>query len=189
MPSLPFLPEAKRPSWAFCRPIGPRSVGRLAEGTGPASVVCAFLVASMAAMATTIAFLVSRGTAAARRSGLRLLLVAATLLGLVVMHQLAGATQLGHRSHGEGHSIVAQAPHDCPSVGDHCPASPHGHSGQVCQPAPPNSPAAAPPVMLGLPVAAPAGPPLLSARTAAVDAAGGSGCGPPSLTQLSLLRI
>jgi hypothetical protein len=144
----------------------------------------------MAAMATTIAFLVSRGTAAARRSGPRLLLVAATLLGLVVMHQLAGATQLGdHQSHGEGHSIVAQEPHDCPSVGDHCPASPHGHSGQVCQPAPPNSPTAAPPVTLGLPVAAPAGPPLLSARTAAVDAAGGSGCGPPSLAQLSLLRI
>lgn len=141
-------------------------------------------------MATTIAFLVSRGAAAARRSGLRLLLVAATLLGLVVMHQLAGATQAGgHRPHGGGQQIVVQEPHGCPSVGDHCPDSPHGHSGQVCQPTPPNSPVAAPPVALGLPVAAPAAKPLLSARTAAVEAAGGSGCGPPSLAQLSLLRV
>ena len=145
----------------------------------------------MATMATTIAFLVSRGAAAVRGSGPRLLLVAATVLGLVVMHQLAGATHLGgHRPHGEGHPVVAQEPHHgCPSVGDHCPDSPHGHSGQVCQPAPPNSAVAAPPVPLGLLVAAPAAQPLLSARTAAVDAAGGSGCGPPSLAQLSLLRI
>jgi len=144
----------------------------------------------MAAMATTIAFLVSRGAAAARRSGPRLLLVAATLLGLVVMHQLAGATQVGsHHQHAAGHPIVAQEPHDCPSPGDHCPQNPHGHSGQVCQPAPPTSPVAAPPAMLGLPVAPPAARPLLSARTAAVDAADGSGCGPPSLAQLSLLRI
>ena len=141
-------------------------------------------------MATTIAFLVSRGAAAARRSGPRLLLVAATLLGLVVMHQLAGATQPGgHRPHDGGHPTVAQEPHGCPSDGDHCPDSPHGHSGQVCQPAPPNSLVVAPPVTLGLPVTAPVSQQLLSARTAAVDAAGGSGCGPPSLAQLSLLRI
>ena len=145
----------------------------------------------MATMATTLAFLVSRGAAVARRSGPRLLLVAATLLGLVVMHQLAGATHLGgHRPHGEAHPVAAQEPHQgCPSVGDHCPDSPHGHSGQVCQPAPPNSAVAAPPVTVGRPAAAPAAQSLLSAHTAAVDAAGGSGCGPPSLAQLSLLRI
>lgn len=123
----------------------------------------------------------------------RLAMWALTVAGLVAMHQLTGLGEPGgHRHAGaDAHaSAVVALSEPCPDVGVHCPDDSHSHPSQVCQPSPPNQHSSVTPPMLPLAVT-PVGvatPPVLP-RTAADDAADGSGCGPPVLAQLSVLRI
>lgn len=106
------------------------------------------------------------------------------------MHHLAAtshATGMGHPT--QQVVAVEAAADECHDSGDDCPNERHGHPGQVCQVGSPNT---------GSPVVAAAGVGLLdpvtpyrrpvSPMTAAADAPGGSGCGPPSLTKLSISR-
>jgi len=117
---------------------------------------------------------------------LRLVLVAAAV-GLVAMHQLA-VPPARHAAVPPAHAVVA-APEHCPHPdGGHCPDRAHGHPGQVCQPHPGSNGPDGVPALVPAPVV-PVEPPLLSARTAASEAGDGSGCGPPGLADLSLLRI
>lgn len=104
----------------------------------------------------------------------------AAIIGLVAMHQLAGGVNAGGDRHT---SAFAHST----SQGDR-PDAPHGSPGQVCQlTAPAAGPnVAAAPELFSVPGELPptAGPPV-SPQTAAPEAADGTGCGPPSLTELS----
>jgi hypothetical protein len=115
-----------------------------------------------------------------------------TVAGLIAMHQLAGLGEpAGHHHAADAHAAAVTAmPEPCPDVGMHCPDDSHSHPHQVCQPSPPSQHSSATPPLLPLAVApvAVAATPVLP-RTAADDAADGSGCGPPVLAQLSILRI
>ncbi|MEN3615214.1 DUF6153 family protein [Plantactinospora sp. ZYX-F-223] len=145
---------------------------------------------------------------AAGLSSVRLLALLGALVGVIVMHQLAGTVAPGghhhHDSGGPGPDVaVAQAmtPGDvgqavvdrgaqaCPP--EHpCPTTPHGHPGQVCQFTSQGHGLAAPaPALTPAPSVFQSITPALSPLTAANDAADGSGCGPPSLTALSIWRI
>lgn len=115
-----------------------------------------------------------------------------TVAGLVAMHQLTGLGDTGAHRHAaaDAHAGAQAAPEPCPDAGVHCPDDSHPHPSQVCQPSPPSQHSGATPPALPLavtPVAVAATAVL--PRTAADDAAGGSGCGPPVLAQLSVLRI
>jgi hypothetical protein len=126
----------------------------------------------------------------------------AVLTGLVFMHQLAGGADPGghaHSAHGElagntpvdeVHAVVATDPgRHCPPGDGDCPV-PHGHPGQMCQLTKPVQQAlTAPPPQDATPDTAVSSPLALSPHTAAHDAAGGTGCGPPTLTELSVWRI
>lgn len=137
----------------------------------------------------------------------RTLVVLAALTGLVFMHQLVGGTATGGHDRAahetvagdtgpgaaaadEVHAVVAGEPgRHCPPKDGDCPV-PHGHPGQMCQLITPGQPApVAPPPHDAAPGSPPTSAPALSPRTAAQDAAGGTGCGPPALTELSVWRI
>lgn len=132
------------------------------------------------------------------RCGSRLVLVVAILLGVLGMHALAfpasvhghpvgshhgvagfwhtGSGPVGAEHAGHGSSVPCAVP---------CPDD-TGHRGAVCEAA---AVASAP----TLPPLAPTGTAVPSRQsrltvTAAEDAAHGSGCGPPSLTALSISR-
>jgi hypothetical protein len=137
----------------------------------------------------------------------RTLVVLAALTGLVFMHQLVGGAATGGHDHaahavvagdtapgavaaGEVRAVAAGEPkRHCPPRDGDCPV-PHGHPGQMCQLTTPGHPAVvAPPphnaTLGGNPTFAPA----LSPYTAAHDAARGTGCGAPALTELSVWRV
>jgi hypothetical protein len=110
----------------------------------------------------------------------RVLVVLATLIGLVFMHQLGGPPPHGHHDHAAHRTAVTHC--DCPDV-------PHGHPGQVCQAKPPHSSTGVPAPATALPPS-PATPDRpLTLSTADGDAAGGSGCGPPARALLSVWLI
>jgi len=132
-----------------------------------------------------------RDTLAARSTAARWLILLATLVGLVAMHQLADTGhEPPHHQHAGSAGMAAAASQDpCPHAGTgDCPTDTHGHPGQVCQPGPGGTTPTGVPALAPVPGFAAAAP-ALSPRTPTVEAAGGSGCGPPSLTQLSLLRV
>jgi hypothetical protein len=114
------------------------------------------------------------------------------VLGVAWMHTLAMAPLLAG-GHTDGHTgmATAAAPH-CVAGGHGTPCHdpPHGddHAASMCQSTPPTTGGVhIPALTLSLPMA-----PLPTARawpaTVAADAAAGSGCGPPSLTMLSISR-
>jgi len=127
------------------------------------------------------------------RRGTRLVLVLAVLLGVLGMHALAPPASAHQHPAGSHHGVwlisppvAAHAGHGSPEpCAVPCPDD-TGHPGAVCEAA---AVASAP----TLPPLAPTGMavPFRQSRltvTAAEDAAHGSGCGPPSLTALSISR-
>jgi hypothetical protein len=143
----------------------------------------------MAAMTSTTRRRAGRVRGATVVSWPRWALVLATLVGLVVMHQLAGGPHPVDHPHAAGAATVLAAHPPCPPGQGQCPDDPHGHPGQVCQPGTPSAStgtaAPAQPSVRAVP-ATPVAP--VSPRTAAGEAGHGSGCGPPSLTLLSISR-
>lgn len=158
----------------------------------------------------------SRGSARGWRT---LLLAAAVVVGLIVLHQLGGPLGVpGHRHAGDstahgGHTAVtaghdghaaAPAGHDghasaAAGRGAHAvpasvpcshPADRPGHPhGQACQAKPGTSPALTPP-RTAIAYAATTVPAVaVTPSTGDHDAAGGSGCGPPGRALLSVWRI
>jgi hypothetical protein len=136
----------------------------------------------------------------------RVLALLFALVGVVFMHQLAGTAEPGGHQHDVDQAVVAEdavqvaaagdASHGVASVsapsppGGDCPDAPHGHLGHVCQLTAPSHGFVAPSPALALaPGALPPLRAVLSPVTAARDTAGGSGCGPPSLTELNIWRI
>jgi hypothetical protein len=113
------------------------------------------------------------------------LLVAAVAVGLVAMHQLTGMPT--HDAHSAtpppAHAVLSTHPD-----GEHCPEQGHCHPGQVCQPHQGSNGPDGIPALVPAPTV-PVEPPLLTARTAASEAGEGTGCGPPGLADLALLRI
>jgi hypothetical protein len=141
---------------------------------------------------TVTARLGRRDPVAARSVGVRWLVVLATLVGLVGMHQLAGGVVPSSHHHAASAAVSATAAHDhCPPHpgSDDCPDDVHRHPGQMCQPGPGGSTPTGVPALTPVPAVNALETVVLSSRTAATDAAEGSGCGPPSLAELSLLRI
>ncbi|MFY1670157.1 hypothetical protein ACN27G_09385 [Plantactinospora sp. WMMB334] len=139
---------------------------------------------------------------------IRMVAMLVGLVGLIFMHQLVGAPVAdGHHlspaaveemagselqaTGPEGASALLAGPDPhCPPGDLHCPEAPHGHPGQVCPvTASSQLPAAPAPALLPVPGPVPALAVVLSPRTAAHEAAGGSGCGPPTLSELSLWRV
>jgi hypothetical protein len=139
-----------------------------------------------------------------------MLVVLAALSGLVFMHQLVGATGMGGHDHSvqpaasaghadpkpaasAGHADAepaAERERHCPSSEDDCQAPPPGHPGHTCQLTVPSLPAGvAPPMRTATPDHPTLAVPLSSPHTVAHDAAGGTGCGPPALTEISVWRI
>lgn len=144
------------------------------------------------------------------------LVVLAALTGLVFMHQLVGGVTTGAHGHAvhaapTGHAgpdvaashadpdmvasdrvwVTAGEPgRHCPSTDGDCPVPSHDHPGHMCQLTVPGHPAVVAPPSRGV---TPGGPTpavlVLSPQTAALDAAGGTGCGPPVLSALSVWRI
>ena len=125
-------------------------------------------------------------------------LVVAIILGVLGMHALAPSAPL--ESHGvsgheaaSGHVAVVTGPSDHPDCerASHpdqmpCPDDTDGHPGPMCQ-------AGAVAFALMLPVPFGAGMPVVAmtprlTATVVEDAAHGTGCGPPSLTKLSISR-
>lgn len=134
----------------------------------------------------------TRTARAVRRAGL--LVAVLLVLGVAWMHTLAAAP-LPAGGHTSGHAGTAMAvavmPH-CLAGGHDAPCrdSPHGgdHATSMCQSTPPGAtgvhvPTFTPSLLAALVTAAGAWP-----ATVAVEAAGGSGCGPPSLSMLSISR-
>jgi hypothetical protein len=116
-----------------------------------------------------------------------LVLVVALLFGVLGMHGLASPAS-GHGSRPEvtaGHSDCDRAAHSGETP---CPEDDTGHPGPICQagavmfalamPVPPGTVTSVP---------APVAPSRLTA-TAAEEAAHGTGCGPPLLSELSISR-
>ncbi|GAB3144048.1 hypothetical protein GCM10027290_21570 [Micromonospora sonneratiae] len=128
----------------------------------------------------------------------------ATLVGLVVMHQLAGAPDLGSAAHATvqqeaaGHGPMTAVPPagdgHCGRPDGECPDgngddNRHGHAGQVCQFTAPASSTGPVLLLTAVPGVPPTVQSAVSPRTAMQQAAGGSGCGPPTLSELSVFRI
>ena len=123
-----------------------------------------------------------------------LLLVAAVVAGLAVLHHAGGSFGTpGHRHAGDGaahdrpaavaeHAVLAPP---CSHTTDH-PGHPHG---QVCPAKPGTATTVSPPRTVVAHVAVTAPAVAVTPRTADHDAAGGSGCGPPGRALLSVWRI
>ncbi|GAA0815636.1 DUF6153 family protein [Spirilliplanes yamanashiensis] len=121
-----------------------------------------------------------------------MLLLSATLVGLVTMHQFAGAVGSSAHHAAAADVAVAASQHQatepvCDHPGD-CPDDTHGHPGQVCQAKPGTAAAVPPPPLVALPPI-PAAASANSPATADRDARGGSGCGPPGRAALAVWRI
>ncbi len=122
-------------------------------------------------------------------TGARVAVLVVVVFGILAMHGLASPATAGvsrGASHVMGHGAGCQVRGDAPDVP--CPGDHGGHVGPVCQ---------AGAVSVGTGIAAPVsqavavptdGPLWRLTVTAAVDAADGTGCGPPSLTALSISR-
>jgi hypothetical protein len=116
-------------------------------------------------------------------------LVVAIVLGVLGMHALTPSAPL--ESHGvSGHEAVVTDHPDCNRASrpdqTPCPDDTDGHPGPMCQ-------AGAVAFALILPVPFGAGMPVAATTprltaTVVEDAAHGAGCGPPSLTKLSISR-
>ncbi len=145
----------------------------------------------------------------------RLLLLMAVVAGLVGMHSLGSpslaAASPGHTTaihsaqaaaaahhgvHTQGHTQAAEQPvghSDCPKDdhADHggpCPNG-HGHPGAMCQSGAPTAPGAlSVPALIATISSTLSERLVVSPTTAAAEAAAGSGCGPPSLSALSISR-
>lgn len=141
----------------------------------------------------------------------RWVLAVAVLGGLFIMHTVgslklpvpAGPVHaMAAAVHGDHHApndeVAGLHPHspiysDCPANGDtdhdSCPGG-HDHPGQVCQSTSPQGSlaAVAPPTSVDITAARAAVVSTVSPVTTAAHAARGSGCGPPSLAELSILR-
>ncbi|MGW0431520.1 DUF6153 family protein [Micromonospora sp. NPDC003197] len=152
-----------------------------------------------------------RTSGSAVRWWMRWALLVATLAGLVVMHQLAGGPDAEATAHAGAMAVAEAGDGHCSTPGDGCPDDEHpggsgnvsrdhqrehdrndprhGHAGQVCQFIPPTGGPVPVPALVVTPGAVATAPPVISPRTAAAQAANGSGCGPPSLPQLSVFRI
>jgi len=122
----------------------------------------------------------------------------ATLVGLVVMHQLAGGPDVGATSHAAKMAATTMVDEHCSTPDDGCSDDGRkpdrddprqGHAGQVCQFTPPAGGPVSVPALVVAPDGAATAPSAVSPRTATQQAAEGSGCGPPSLSQLSVFRI
>lgn len=136
--------------------------------------------------------------ATAVRCGSRLLLVSAILLGVLGMHALASPAAVHGHPAASHHGVAGSWHTGSWSVGaEHaghgssdpcavpCPDD-VGHPGAVCEAAAVASAPILPP-LAPTGTAVPSRQPRLTV-TAAEDAAHGSGCGPPSLTALSISR-
>ncbi|MFC5000598.1 DUF6153 family protein [Dactylosporangium cerinum] len=112
------------------------------------------------------------------------------VLGVVWMHMLAAAP-LPPAMHA-GPSMAAQAMPRCTPDGHHdpCPDEPHdgGHAAAMCQSALPPAIGAPAPTFAASSAALPASPVRTLTLTVAAEAAGGSGCGPPLRSVLSIWR-
>ncbi|MEO3743018.1 DUF6153 family protein [Plantactinospora sp. B5E13] len=139
---------------------------------------------------------------------IRVVAVLVGLVGLIFMHQLVGTPIMDghHPSPAAGaemndaglqvagldpaSAVLAGPDTHCPPGDSHCPGLPHGHPGQVCRATMPgHGPVAPAPALLPVPGALPLPVAVLSPQTAANEAADGSGCGPPSLFELSVWRV
>lgn len=116
-------------------------------------------------------------------------LVVGTIIGLVFMHALSGGHELllppGMPAHAAT-SPVADPCHDSDRRG-HCPTDQPRHPGPMCQSTPATAGAVIP-ALVRSPVPVAALPTALLRDTAAGEVGAGSGCGPPSLTMLSISR-
>jgi hypothetical protein len=148
-----------------------------------------------------------RYPAASRPGGVRRwILIVAVLAGLAAMHALGMHTLISTSTSSRASAAGALAAGDsrspldpvampdpagdpCPDGGHDGPCPGHGHDGQVCQSGALSSAGTAVPQLVSWPGSAPAGqPPAALPVTAWAHAGAGSGCGPPSLTQLSISR-
>ena len=123
------------------------------------------------------------------RSHARLLTAALLVLGVVWMHTLAAAP-IPSAAHA-GTATAVQAMPQCTPDGHHdpCPGTPHGggHATAMCQSALPPAIGAPAPTFTSQAVL-PASPVQALNLTVAAEAAGGSGCGPPPRSVLSIWR-
>ncbi|GAA3259623.1 hypothetical protein GCM10010532_111050 [Dactylosporangium siamense] len=114
------------------------------------------------------------------------------VLGVAWMHTLAMAPlPAGGYAGGHTRMAMAAAPHCV--AGEHgtpCRDAPHGsgHAASMCQSTPPAAEGMHIPALTPSPLTAPRPATRAWPATTAVDAAAGSGCGPPSLTMLSISR-
>ena len=132
----------------------------------------------------------TRTLGAARRAGMFVAVL--LVLGVAWMHTLAMAPLLvGDHTDGHIGMAMAAAPH-CVAGGHGTPChdAPHGddHAASMCQSTPPAAGGGHIPALTPSLLTAPLPPACAWPTTVAVDAAAGSGCGPPSLTMLSISR-
>ncbi|MDG6108749.1 hypothetical protein [Dactylosporangium aurantiacum] len=129
----------------------------------------------------------SRTRSAARHPCAGLLTVALLVLGIAWMHTLAGAPLPPAST-----AVAVAVMPDCATGGHHdpCPATPHdgGHAGAMCQSPLPPAIGAPAPTFAASPPLPPAAPDRALTVTVAAEAAGGSGCGPPQRSVLSIWR-
>jgi hypothetical protein len=132
-----------------------------------------------------------RSRPAGVRSRARLLTAVLLVLGVAWMHTLGAAplpTVLP-----AGAAAATQAMPRCAS-GDHhhdpCPGSPHdgGHAAAMCQSALPPAIGGPSPTFTVSPAAVAVSSGRALTGTVAADAAGGTGCGPPRRSELSIWR-
>ncbi len=107
---------------------------------------------------------------------------AARATGSIAAHHAVGGRPAIEHSH---HNTDSKC-HHSDSTHEHCPHDSHQRHGQVCQSGALTSAVALP--ALTSTFNGPAREPRLSVTTAADDAGLGSGCGPPSLIELSISR-
>lgn len=119
-----------------------------------------------------------------------LLTVVLLVLGVAWMHTVAAAP-LPPVVHA-GTSTAVEAVPRCAPDGHHdpCPGSPHGggHATAMCQSALPPAIGAPAPTLTASHAALPVSVVRVSAVTVAAEAAGGTGCGPPPRSMLSIWR-
>ncbi|HEX6074813.1 MAG TPA: DUF6153 family protein [Micromonosporaceae bacterium] len=122
----------------------------------------------------------------------RLALIVAILLGVLGMHAITSPVAVHSGGFGHGPAVAGQADHPGCERSAHpgevpCPDDGTGHPGAVCQAGAVTFASALPaPSDPGTPVTPVSSSPLTA--TASEDAAHGTGCGPPSLTGLSISR-
>ena len=111
------------------------------------------------------------------------------VLGLLWMHAMTAAPPASHDPH-RGATVQSTVDPDCDShgVGGGCDGRRHGHPDEACQST--AAPIHGPIVVDVLTPAIYAPVPVVRAldTTVAAEAAAGTGCGPPSLAQLSVSR-